>query len=337
MRRRGCGGHAPRLRPVPLGHWLHYDRGTMRLDQLETFVRVAEIGSFSKAALVLKTAQPALSRQVRQLEVDLRVNLLERTGRGVVLTEAGRRLFDHSVGILAQVARAREDLEASRDEPAGRIVVGLVPSAGRALTVPLVECFERRWPKARLSVVEGLSAHLTEWIATGRVDLGLVYNPEPHASLTIEPVRTEALCLVSPGAGTRTKGGAQGSGASNTMPLRSLAGLPLVIPERLHAIRRLLDAQAALAGLRLEVAWEISSVPAILALVRGGHGHAVLSRDALEGGACSGLLTREIVEPSLSNVLCLVSSASRRATPLQQQVAQRLRELATSASARLPE
>ena len=126
----------------------------MNLKQLEYFVRVAELGSFSKAALLLNIAQPALSRQVRLLETDLRVALLLRNGRGVVLTELGQRLFDSSVGILQLVARVREDIDTSRDEPAGRIVVGLPPSMGRLLTLPLVEAFRRRLPKARLAIVE---------------------------------------------------------------------------------------------------------------------------------------------------------------------------------------
>jgi LysR family transcriptional regulator, nitrogen assimilation regulatory protein len=82
----------------------------MNLKQLEYFVSVAELGSFSKAAVVLDIAQPALSRQVRALEIDLRETLLLRNGRGVTLTQAGQRLFEHSVAILQQVAQAREDM-----------------------------------------------------------------------------------------------------------------------------------------------------------------------------------------------------------------------------------
>ncbi len=301
----------------------------MNLKQLETFVRVAEMGSFSKAALVLNTVQPALSRQVRQLEIDLHVTLLERTGRGAVLTEAGKRLFEHSVGILALVARAREDLEASRDEPAGRVVLGMPPSLGRQLTVPLVETFKREWPKARLAVVEGLSSHLVEWIATGRVDIGLLYSPEPHAALEIEPLRSEPLCLISPApaadasrAGLRGKAGKASAGAlPGNVTLRELAGLPLVMPERLHAVRRLLEAQAALTGIKLNIAWEISSVPAILALVRNGHGHAVLTREALSDAEdAAALVARPIIEPELVNTLCLATSATKRVTPLQKSV-----------------
>src|SRR5512133_3444828 len=170
----------------------------MNLKQLEYFVRVAEFGSFSKAALILNIAQPALSRQVRLLETDLHVTLLTRTGRGVVLTEAGKRLFDHSIGILQLVARATEDIEAARDVPSGRIVIGLPPSMGRMLTLPLVEGFKRALPKARLVIVEGLSTHLSEWIATGRVDLGLVINPEANLALEVTPLLDEPLGLVGP-------------------------------------------------------------------------------------------------------------------------------------------
>ena len=82
----------------------------MNLKQLEYFVHVAELGSFSKASLVLDIAQPALSRQVRALETDLRETLLIRNGRGVTLTEAGQRLFEHGTAILQSVAQARDDM-----------------------------------------------------------------------------------------------------------------------------------------------------------------------------------------------------------------------------------
>ena len=82
----------------------------MDLKQLEYFVRVAELGSFTRAAIALNIAQPALSRQIRLLEVELKQNLLTRNGRGAVSTEAGKLLLAHGRGILHQVDRAREEL-----------------------------------------------------------------------------------------------------------------------------------------------------------------------------------------------------------------------------------
>lgn len=300
----------------------------VNLKQLEYFVAVAELGGFSKAAAILDIAQPALSRQVRLLETDLRVALLQRTGRGVVLTEAGKRLFEHSVGILQLVARVREDIETSRDEPAGRIVVGLPPSMGRLLTLPLVEGFRRTLPKARLAIVEGLSTHLAEWISTGRVDLGLLHNPEAHAALEVTPVLEEPLGLV--GAAGKAGGGRGGRRAA--VALAELSHLPLILPERSHALRRVLETQAALSGHKLNVVLEVSSVQSILDLVRAGHGHAVLTPSALAAsGAPAAFRLRPLVEPRLTSTLCLAVSAHKPATPLVRHVLRMLRELVAAA------
>ncbi|MFM2121198.1 MAG: hypothetical protein RL722_2666, partial [Pseudomonadota bacterium] len=218
----------------------------MNLRQLETFVQVAELGSFSRAAAVLAIAQPALSRQVRALEIELHETLLTRNGRGVSLTEAGQRLFEHSVAILQQVARAREDMGASRDQPVGHVTIGLPPTLARQLTVPLVEAFKAQLPRATLAIVEGLSAHMSEWITTGHVDLGLLYNPEAEPALQLEPVQEESLCLV-----TRAEAGALHDAVITPLPLRDLPAHGLIVPERQHVFRRLLDTQAALAGITL--------------------------------------------------------------------------------------
>ena len=296
----------------------------MNLTQLRYFVRVAEMGSFSKAAIELDVAQPALSRQVRLLETDLRVNLLQRTGRGVLLTEPGKRLFEHAVGILQLVARAREDLGANRDEATGRIVVGLPPSMGRMLTLPLVDAFQRDMPKARLAIVEGLSTHITEWIATGRVDLGLVHNPDANPAIETMPVLDEPLCLVGAAKGTRGETPRKPA----PLPFAELAKVPLVVPEHTHAIRKLLETQAALAGLKLNIAYEVSSVQSILELVRHGHGHAVLARSAvLASGQPGAFRVQPLVEGALTSRLCMAVSAHKPATPLVRQAMRLLREL----------
>ena len=132
----------------------------MDLKQIAYFVRVAELGSFTRASLTLAIAQPALSRQIRLLEVELRQNLLVRNGRGVTLTEAGRLMLEHGRGILHQVERAREDLGRARGAMAGRVTVGLPPSLARLLTVPLSRAFRTHLPDASLSITESLSMSL---------------------------------------------------------------------------------------------------------------------------------------------------------------------------------
>ncbi|MBS1230207.1 MAG: nitrogen assimilation control protein [Proteobacteria bacterium] len=298
----------------------------MNLKQLEYFVRVAELGSFSKAALILNIAQPALSKQVRLLETALRVTLLTRNGRGVVLTDSGQRLFDHSVGILQLVAHATEEMEAARDVPSGRIVIGLPPSMGRRLTLPLVENFRRTLPKARLAIVEGLSTHLTEWIATGRVDLGLVLNPEPNPAIEVTPVHEEPLGLVGPVPGKKDK--------VAVVPLAELVNYPLILPERSHALRKLLETQAALSGLKLNVVLEVSSVQSILDLVAAGHGYAVLSQTALTAsGRPQEFTLRPLAKPGLTSTFFIAVSAHKPMTPLGRQAFRLLQELVVSTGA----
>ena len=302
----------------------------MNFKQLESFVHVAELGSFSKAALVQGIAQPALSRQVRALEIDLRETLLLRNGRGVVLTEAGQRLYEHGVNILQALAQAESDMGASRDAPVGRITIGLPPSVGRQLTLPLIDGFQRRLPLARLAIVEGLSSHIGEWISTGRVDLGLLYNPEAQTALEITPVIEEAMCVVSP-LPRQIDPAAAALPARSVLPLRELPGLPLIVPERGHAIRKLLETQALLAGLKLQVAWEVSSIAAIIDLVCAGYGHAVLHASAVAAsGRADQLQVRPLVEPRLNSMLCLAVSAHKRPSPLMRQATRLLTELVRS-------
>ncbi len=286
----------------------------MNLKQLEYFVQVAELGSFSKAAVVLDIAQPALSRQVRSLETELHQQLFLRNGRGVALTDAGKRLFDHSVAVLQLMAHAREDLGASRNEPIGRVTIGLPPSMGRQLTLPLIDRFKKELPAARLAIVEGLSTHIVEWVTTGRIDIGLVYNPEAQPGLEITPLLQEQLGLVG-----HAPKGKRKRAALPPLPMKELSHYPLIVPERVHAMRRLLDTQAALAGIKLDIAWEVSSVPSIIDLVCAGYGYAVLTASGVAASARAGeLVTRRLVDPTPVSVLCLAISAHRRPTPLTQ-------------------
>jgi LysR family transcriptional regulator, nitrogen assimilation regulatory protein len=293
----------------------------VNLRQLESFVRVAELGSFSKAARVLDIAQPALSRQVRLLETDLRETLLLRNGRGVALTPSGRRLFEHGVQILQQVAQARVDLGAQRDAPVGQVTIGLPPSIGRRLTLPLIEGFRAQLPQARVTIVEGLSAYIAEWIASGRADLGLLYNPEPSAALEIRPLLREPLCLVQPVLRGRKAPAA-------TVSLQELSSVPLILPERHQSLRKLLESQAMLAGVPLDITCEVSSIPAIIDLVCARMGNAVLNASAVgASGRGAELVVRRIVQPELPSVLCLAQSATKPPTPLTRKARQMLADL----------
>jgi LysR family nitrogen assimilation transcriptional regulator len=280
----------------------------MDLKQLDYFVHVAELGSFTKAASLLAIAQPALSRQVRQLEVELKQTLLYRNGRGVSVTEAGKRLVAHARGILQQVDRARGELEDIKGAPVGRVVVGVPPSVGRMLTVPLVTAFRASYPGASLSMVEGLSVTIQEWLLTGRVDVGLIYNPVPAPAVEITPFLEEELFLIRPADAAKTR-------TDKALPLRELPNFPLIIPSRPHAIRMYVETQLANLGLKPNVTLEIDGVSSILDLVHEGHGCAVLSLNAVHGHKRRFTAT-PFARPRLTSHLTLAVSAQRPTTPL---------------------
>jgi len=296
----------------------------MNLQQIQTFVQVAQCGSFSRASVLLDTAQPALSRQVRALEVELGQTLLIRTGRGVALTDAGRRLLEHSYAILQRLAQAREDLDQQRGEPVGHIIVGLPPSLARRLCLPLIQTFSTQMPKAHLSVVEGFSTNIAEWLGTGRMDMGLVYTPEPHPHIEVQPLMPEHLCLVGPTEQLRGRNG---------VPFSELADFALIMPQRGHVFRKLMEAQATLLQVKLNVAWEVSSVPAVLDLVRAGCGYATLTNSALHSHVHScccdrpALISVPIENPQVPCTLCLVQSAKKQVTPLARKTGEVLQQL----------
>ena len=286
----------------------------MDLRQLEYFVRVAELGSFTRASIALDIAQPALSRQVRLLEVELRQNLLVRNGRGATPTEAGKLLLEHARGILHQVERAREELGRVRGALAGRVAIGLPPSLARVLTVPLTRAFRQQMPDAQLSISEGLSAAMQEWLVNGRLDIAVLYNAQTATGIEVTPLLDEDLMLVQ-----LRPSGLQEDPPPPPLPLRDVAKLPLVIPSRPNALRMVVESEMAAIGCRPTIALEIDGVSAILDLVADGAGSAILSRNAVASSIKPSAFTvRAIGEPPLRTRLSLATSSVRPATLTQQ-------------------
>jgi len=293
----------------------------MDFRQLDYFVQVADARSFSKAAELLSIAQPALSRQVRALEVELRQSLFLRNGRGVTLTPAGTRLLAHARGILQQVQSARADLDETRSAPIGRVALGVPPTVGRMLSGPLVAEFRTRFPRADISIVEGLTVHILEWLALGRVDLGIVYNPPASPAIELRPLATQQLCLISPPRARTAKSPAR-------VALRRVPDYPLIIPSRPHTIRMLVESRLEAVGLKPQIALEVDGVRAILDLVVRGYGHAVLARTALiEAGDATRLVARPIVAPALRGVMSIATSAQRPLTRMAAETAGLIAEL----------
>lgn len=291
----------------------------MDLKQIKYFIRVAELGSFTRASIALDIAQPALSRQIRLLELELGQSLLLRNGRGVTTTDAGKVMLEQGRGVLHQVERAREELGRVRGALAGRVALGLPPSLSKLLTVPLVDAFSLRLPQAALSISESLSATMQESLISGRLDIALLYNAAPSPDIHSNLLREEELFLVAP---------RLSSVAPTPISLRELADLPLVIPSRPNAMRMLVEAELGNLDLHPKISLEIDSVAAILDLVACGRGNAVLPISAVNAsGMAERLIAHPVVKPRLRSKLSLAVSAQRPTTLTQQSMLELIRDV----------
>lgn len=269
----------------------------MDLRQLKTFRAVAELGSLSKAADRLHVAQPALSRQIKLLEHDLKTPLFTRHGRGMVPTEAGRLLFEKTTGLVRRLEQAREDVLAVAGVPAGRVVVGLVPTVSAALSARIAREVIDRYPGIALRLVDAYGGFLVDWLHRGEIDLALVYGPARSLHLEIEAMRSDALFAVAaPDAGLAGQA---------SVTLTWLAAQPLVLPSAPHGLRLLLEARLAEAGLAPLVRVEADSWTALINVVSAGVGLTVLPRYAIADRLAAGQLLAVPIVPQLTRELVL--------------------------------
>ena len=298
----------------------------MDIAQLRTLVHVAELGSVSKAADRLGIAQPALSRQIRLLEHQLNAPLFTRHGRGMVLTDLGRDVLKPAEEIFAKLAEIRALAVDDRAEPRGRVRFGMTPTVADIMTVPLATRLHDRHPRLSLCISTAFSGHLLDWLKRDEVDCCVSYDPDVSGTVRTLPILAEALALV----------GAGETGLSGAGPVRfaKLAEMTLILPSRLHGLRRIADHCALQAGVRLEPAIEVDSLRAIIDLVRVGRGVTILPRaaayDDIEAGRLS---AAPLVDPVPSRRVAVtipsdreVSTATRAACAMFGTIASELVE-----------
>ena len=170
----------------------------MDIRQLRTFSCVAELGSLSKASDTLRVAQPALSRQIKLLEHELRAELFTRNGRGMVLTDAGRLLLARTAGIVRQIDQVRDEIQSAGGPPSGRVVLGLVPTVSCVISARLARRTVDKYPGISLCIVESYSGHLMEWLHRGEMDLALIYGPSSDLHLTVQSLGRDPIVAVGP-------------------------------------------------------------------------------------------------------------------------------------------
>lgn len=279
----------------------------MNQRDLEYFIKVVDAGSFSQAAILLGRPQPALSRHIRDLETDLRVPLLYRNGRGVVLTEAGRRVYARATTILQEIELARNEAHALARGGIDEAAIGMPPSLGRRLAAPIAKSLYAAYPQISLRLVDAFNGHLLEWLADGRIDASILYATEASQRLSAEPLVSEPMHLVeAPGH------------AGHDRPVRAaeLAAVPLLMPSRQHGLRQQVELWASRHGVTLQVRAECDALSSMLHLAQAGIGAMIMPAAAVWPEVERGTLrARPIVEPVLSRQLVLATPVNRPCAP----------------------
>lgn len=292
----------------------------MELKQLSYFLGVAECGSFSKAAIRLSIAQPILSRQVKLLETELGVELLYRNGRGVVLSEAGKLLEAYAQNVVRLVGQAQSEIGTLREEPRGRVAIAMPPSIGWMLTGPLVLRCREAFPSIMLHLAEGFSGHVAEWLSTGRIDIGIVYQAPRRPTLTTEPLMSDELVLLGPVDDPAGLGG-------DSVETARLAQIPMILPARPHGLRVLIDNELEKLGVTARVEFEVDAMPSTLSLVERGIGYTVLSESAVTDLLAAGRIRRwSLRDPTLWRQLLLATSTQRPMSVATRLVARLIRD-----------
>jgi DNA-binding transcriptional LysR family regulator len=284
------------------------------LRRLEIFAKVAELGSFSRAAEALFLTQPTISEHVRALEDEVGVQLLDRLGRGATPTRAGHLLLGYARRMLALSREAHQAIDRFQGRMSGELIVGGSTIPGEYVLPALIGQFKGKYPDISISLLIGSTRRVSEWLEEGRVEVGVVGARPVSRTLEAKELMPDELVVVVPAA--------HAWATRRTATLAELQKEPMVVRERGSGSREavehaLQEAGVSLADLR--VVGEMGSTQAVKQAVRAGVGIALLSRRAVEDECRAGLLACvKVKDLRVARAFHLVTHRDRTRSPLAQ-------------------
>lgn len=290
------------------------DAHLMDLRRLEIFVKVAELGSFSRAAEALFLTQPTVSEHVRALEDELGVQLLDRLGRGAAPTRAGTLLLGYAQRMLVLSREAAQAIAHFQGRVSGELVVGGSTIPGEYVLPALIGSFRAKYPDVSVSLRIGGSGEVQTWVEEGRVELGVVGARPVARALEGRQLMADELVLVVPPEHVWAP--------RKTVTLEDLAAEPMIVRERGSGSREAFEQALEGVGLGLgafRVVGEIASTQAIKQAVRAGVGVSIISRRAVEDECRAGLLVCvKLRDLTIARAFHLVTHRDRSRSPLAQ-------------------
>jgi DNA-binding transcriptional LysR family regulator len=271
----------------------------MNLNHLRVFHAVASAGSVTAAARSLEVSQPAVSKQLGELEDSLGLQLVDRMPRGVRLTGAGRSLFEHATRIFGIESTAEAELAALLGVQRGALAIGGSTTIGSYLVPRVFGAFRREHPGVRLELQIGNTAAIHDLVRTGTVELGLSEGLVTEPDLATHVFEhDEMVAIAAPDDPLVRK---------KRVVAHDLAERPFIMRERGSGTREVIEAALAKHGLSIEPIMSLGSTEAVKSAVAGRLGIAIVSRLTIEGELASGaLVTIDVADLEIRRALHLV-------------------------------
>jgi LysR family transcriptional regulator, hydrogen peroxide-inducible genes activator len=246
----------------------------MEFHQLRYVCAIAETGSFSRAAERCQIAQPSLSQQVLKLEKDLGAKLFDRLGRSIRLTEAGRAFIPHARSILGQMEAARSSVAEKSVDTSGSVAVGVIPTVAPYLMPRYTAAFARKFPDAKLRIVEETTPQLIESLRELSIDFAILALPLRHKDLEFSPICSEPLFVVLPNDHPHAD--------EESLSLKSLRGESFVMLRDGHCFRDLSIAACTRVRITPNIAFEGAQFSSLLGMVAAGVGISLVPQMAID-------------------------------------------------------
>jgi DNA-binding transcriptional LysR family regulator len=240
----------------------------MDLRRLRTFVAVAELGTVSRAALRLRITQPALSRQISDLEEELGLRLFDRVGRRLILTAEGEQFLGDCHSALSHIDSLGERAERLRRGDSGVLKVAAPPQTIESVLLTFLPRYAERFPNVHVKLTEALGPDQSAMLERGEVHVGIRHHQgadrrfESHALPSDEVL---AACKTS-----------LQLGHAGMIDIGRLASYPLLVLDSGYSIRRMFDAACRLADVEPDILLESRAPHTLLALAEAGYGVAII-------------------------------------------------------------
>ena len=285
--------------------------------QLHAFLEVCRLQSFAKAAEQIHLSPSGMSMLVKELEEQVGARLFDRTTRTVTLTDAGKRMQPVAERIVGEFHALGGAIEGAEAAVRQRLEIAATPMVSASLIPSVMHEFARSRPEVRIRLADVDVNQVRRRVLEGEADIGLGFFVKPAAGLVRQPLCNFRLMFLSPPGKERSR-------RQESRSWASIAGMPLVSLPADNPIQAVVEKQLAQFGQRQGERLRVNLIGTVLAMVRAGHGHAVVPSFVRDACLQLGLGVSMLSAPSTDIALYLVSQRGKRPTPAAQEFAAEL-------------